>query len=141
MEAIPVERVDVIAVGLDEVGLVDALLLVVGAGEVDAFLAAATVVRAGACARVFLAARGAVAPVAGLIDASSSLQFAYWTRCVVLASTRSLGPSGSEEHEVAASEPAIRASGTAAWESLMVTLLSKTSASANPAKLQVSCIR
>ena len=54
VEAIPVERVDVIAVRLHEVGFVDALLLVVRAGEVDAFLAtaAAAVVGAGALARL-----------------------------------------------------------------------------------------
>jgi hypothetical protein len=77
VEAIAVEHVDVVAVGLDEVGLVDALFLVVGAGVVLAFLAAAALVGVGARRRfaggVFDAAEADAVPVLLLLEARFEL--------------------------------------------------------------------
>jgi hypothetical protein len=71
VEAVSVERIDVIAVGLDEVGLVDTLLLVVRAGVIDAFLATAAVIRRGRASSVFESA----APLITLIDVGPELVF------------------------------------------------------------------
>jgi hypothetical protein len=74
VEAIAVERVEVIAVRLHEVGLVDALLLIVRPGVVDALLSATT------AAAVATGARGRIRttileakPVARVVDVGEHL--------------------------------------------------------------------
>ena len=67
VQAIAVERVDVVAVGLDEVGFVDPGLLVVGAGVVGALFAPALVVASGGRAGVALET-AVVAAIGDLVE-------------------------------------------------------------------------